>query len=56
MIKIEPKLLRQSLATIIDYGLYLAFFIWAVTTFGVPNPEGSNVYFIKNVFIINIRP
>jgi uncharacterized RDD family membrane protein YckC len=40
-IKTEPKLLRRTFATIIDYGLYLGFFIWAVTTFGVPNDEGG---------------
>jgi uncharacterized RDD family membrane protein YckC len=40
-IKTEPKLLKRSLATIIDYGLYVGFFIWAVTTYGVPNDEGG---------------
>lgn len=40
-INIEPKLLRRSLATIIDYGLYLIFFSWLVVTYGVPNDEGG---------------
>jgi len=40
-IKTEPKLLRRTLATIIDYGLYLIFFIWLVTTYGVLNEEGG---------------
>ena len=40
-IKTEPKLLRRSLATIIDYGLMFAFCIWLVTTYGVPNDEGG---------------
>jgi uncharacterized RDD family membrane protein YckC len=40
-IKTEPKLLRRSLATIIDYGLYFIFFSWLVATYGVPNDEGG---------------
>lgn len=40
-IKIEPKLLRRTLATIIDYGLYLIFFSWLVMTYGKPNDEGG---------------
>src|SRR6186713_1742189 len=40
-IKTEPKLSRRTLATIIDYGLYLTFFIWAVTTYGTPNDDGG---------------
>ena len=40
-IKTEPKLLRRTLATIIDYGLYLIFFSWLVTTYGAPNEEGG---------------
>jgi uncharacterized RDD family membrane protein YckC len=40
-IKHEPKLLRRSLATIIDYGLYLSFFLWLVVTYGEPNDEGG---------------
>lgn len=41
IIKTEPKLLKRTLATIIDYGLYLGFFIWLVVTYGVPNDEGG---------------
>jgi uncharacterized RDD family membrane protein YckC len=40
-IKTQAKLQKRILATIIDYGLYLAFFIWAVTTFGEANEDGS---------------
>lgn len=40
-INTEPKLLKRSLATIIDYGLYLIFFSWLVATYGVPNDEGG---------------
>jgi uncharacterized RDD family membrane protein YckC len=40
-IKTQPKIQKRTLATIIDYGLYFAFFLWAVTTFGEPNEEGS---------------
>lgn len=40
-IKTQPKIQKRTLSTIIDYGLYLAFFIWAVTTFGEPNDEGG---------------
>jgi uncharacterized RDD family membrane protein YckC len=40
-IKTEPKLLRRSLATIIDYGLYLGFYVWLIITYGVPNDEGG---------------
>ncbi len=40
-IKTQAKLLRRTLATIIDYGLYFAFFIWLVVTYGVPNDEGG---------------
>lgn len=38
-LKTEPKILRRSLATIIDYGLYLIFFSWLVMTYGRPNDE-----------------
>lgn len=41
MIRTEPKLAKRTIATIIDYGLYFTFFIWAVTTYGVPNDEGG---------------
>lgn len=40
-IKTEPKILRRSIATIIDYGLYLVFFSWFVVTYGQPNDEGG---------------
>ena len=40
-IKTQPKIQKRTLATIIDYGLYFAFFLWAVTTFGEPNEDGS---------------
>lgn len=40
-IRTEPKLLKRGLATIIDYGLYLIFFIWLVATYGVPDDEGG---------------
>ena len=40
-IQTEPKLLKRTLATIIDYGLYLIFFSWLVITYGVPNDEGG---------------
>jgi uncharacterized RDD family membrane protein YckC len=40
-IRTEPKLLRRTLGTVIDYGLYLAFFIWLVVTYGKPNDEGG---------------
>ena len=39
--KTEPKLLKRSVATIIDYGLYLIFFSWLVVTYGAPNDEGG---------------
>jgi uncharacterized RDD family membrane protein YckC len=45
-IRTEPKLLRRTLATIIDYGLYLIFFCWLVMTYGVPNDEGG--YTLQN--------
>jgi uncharacterized RDD family membrane protein YckC len=40
-IKTEPKLLKRTLSTIIDYGLYMAFYIWLIVTFGAPNDEGG---------------
>jgi uncharacterized RDD family membrane protein YckC len=40
-IRTEPKLLKRAMATVIDYGLYLAFFIWLVVTYGTPNDEGG---------------
>lgn len=40
-IKTEPKLLSRTLATVIDYGLYLAFYIWLIVTYGTPNDEGG---------------
>jgi uncharacterized RDD family membrane protein YckC len=40
-IRTEPKLLKRSVATIIDYGLYLIFFTWLVRTYGLPNDEGG---------------
>ena len=40
-IKTEPKLLRRTLATTLDYGLYLAFYIWLIVTYGTPNDEGG---------------
>jgi uncharacterized RDD family membrane protein YckC len=40
-IKTDPKLLRRSLSTIIDYGINFAFNIWLVMTYGVPNGEGG---------------
>lgn len=52
MIKLEPKLLRRFLATAIDYGLYLAFFIWAVITFGVPNNNGGySLHGLKGIWL-----
>jgi uncharacterized RDD family membrane protein YckC len=45
-LKTDPKLLRRTLSTLIDYGLYLLFFVWLVTTYGVPNDEGG--YTLKN--------
>jgi len=46
IIKTEPNLLKRTLSTVIDYGLYLGFFIWLVVTYGVPNDEGG--YTLKN--------
>lgn len=46
IIKTEPNLLKRTLSTIIDYGLYLGFFIWLIVTYGVPNDEGG--YTLKN--------
>ncbi|MGC3943797.1 MAG: RDD family protein [Chryseolinea sp.] len=40
-IRTEPKLLRRSLATIIDYTIYYIFFFWLVMTYGEPNDEGG---------------
>lgn len=40
-IRTEPKILKRSLATIIDYGLYFVFFSWLVVTYGQPNDEGG---------------
>ena len=40
-IKTEPKLLRRALATVIDYGLYMAFYIGLIVTYGVENDEGG---------------
>jgi uncharacterized RDD family membrane protein YckC len=40
-IKTEPKILKRSISFLIDYGLYLIFFVWLVTTFGEPNDEGG---------------
>ena len=45
-IKTEPKLLRRTLSTFIDYGLYLIFYVWFLMTFGIQNEEGQ--YEIKN--------
>lgn len=46
IIKTEPNLLKRALSTIIDYGLYLGFFIWLLMTYGVPNDEGG--YTLEN--------
>ena len=40
-IKKEPTILRRALATLIDYTIIWAFFIWFVLTFGEPNEEGG---------------
>jgi len=58
MIKTQPKLLRRATASIIDYGLFLLFFIWFISTFGVPNSDGgysangSETYLIPIVWLI----
>lgn len=41
IIKTKTKLLKRTLSAIIDYGFYFIFFIWLVTTYGVPNDEGG---------------
>jgi uncharacterized RDD family membrane protein YckC len=41
IIKTQPKIQKRTLATIIDYGLYITFFIWAVMTYGEPNEDGG---------------
>lgn len=46
IVKREPELAKRTLATFIDYGLFMAFFIWLVVTYGVPNDEGG--YTLKN--------
>lgn len=40
-IRTQPKILKRSVAALIDYGLYLVFFSWLVGTYGVPNEEGG---------------
>ena len=45
-IKTEPKLLKRTVSTIIDYGIYLAFYIWFLMTYGELNDEGA--YAINN--------
>jgi uncharacterized RDD family membrane protein YckC len=45
-VKRQPELLKRTIATFIDYGIYLVFFIWLVVNYGVPNDEGG--YTLKN--------
>lgn len=45
-IKTQAKIQKRTLATIIDYGLYLTFYLWFLTTYGFPNDEGE--YVIEN--------
>jgi uncharacterized RDD family membrane protein YckC len=40
-INTEPKLLRRTLSTVIDYGFYLTFYIWFIMRYGLPNDEGG---------------
>ncbi|ANQ52697.1 RDD family protein [Flammeovirga sp. MY04] len=40
-IQTEPHLLKRTIATIIDYGLYFIFFIFYVKTFGELSDDGS---------------
>jgi uncharacterized RDD family membrane protein YckC len=37
----EPNIKNRVIATLIDYGIYLTFFIVYVYTFGTPNDEGG---------------
>jgi len=36
----SPHLLRRYAAAIFDYGLYFAFFVWLIVTYGEPNEGG----------------
>ena len=50
--KTQPKLLRRSLAAIIDYGIFIAFFVWFVSTYGDPNEEGGySIHGLKGAWI-----
>lgn len=40
-IRTQSKIQKRTLATILDYGLYIAFFFWMVMTFGEQNEDGS---------------
>jgi uncharacterized RDD family membrane protein YckC len=40
-LKTDPKISKRALALLIDYGIYLLFFNWLVTTYGVPNDDGG---------------
>lgn len=46
IIKRQPELAKRTVATFVDYGLFLVFFVWLVVTYGVPNDEGG--YTLKN--------
>ncbi|WP_296618740.1 RDD family protein [Marivirga sp.] len=40
-IRTQPNIARRALATIIDYGIYLAFWFWYIFQFGSPKDEGG---------------
>lgn len=46
IIKRQPEILKRAIATIVDYGLYITFFVWLVVTYGEPNGRGG--YELKN--------
>jgi uncharacterized RDD family membrane protein YckC len=51
VIQTERKLLKRSVAMMIDYAILMAFIIWFMATYGVPTEDGYTVSGIKGIVI-----
>lgn len=40
-IRTQPNIARRTTATLVDYGIYMTFWIWYVYQFGAPNEDGG---------------
>lgn len=50
-IQTERKLAKRSVAAIIDYGIFMAFFFWFAVTYGEPTEDGYTVKGIEGLVI-----